>query len=273
MSTPQPAENLKTIHTHVSGVLRALGESPSEISASDDPDTRALKTALRERQLKDREEFIKVYQPAIMAYIQGVLSKFIPGDRNMPDHVSTVWSNLVDRFLQGKLRSFKHTGEEGSFRAWIRRVISNDCKRYLKKMKDTIGGKQIISLPEDFDPEYFDSEDQTLEEVLRETVIERAYEAMEDDGLYGVAVLFAAERDGKFTTEELAEHLTEKSGKTVSKDAAKKRLERGRQLFAQTLIEQVAKLDDSNDLERIEETLIELKLLGNCKRALGDLRS
>ena len=95
---------------------------------------------------------------------------------------------------------------------------------------------------------------------------------MEDDGLYGTAVLFAAERCGEFTSEELAEHLSKKSGKTISVDAAKKRLERGRELFAQTLLEQVAKLDGTDDFDRLEETLIELNLVANCKKALAAMR-
>ena len=272
MPTNQTANNhLKHIKTHVSGVLGALGEPPSEVSVHDDPETRSRKIATREKQLRDREEFIKIYQPAIMAYIRGVLSKFLNDSSNMPEHVSAVWANLVDKFLQGKLKSFKHSGEEGSFRAWLRTVISNDCKQYLRKHKNANGNGGVTSL-DGLDLEDPVAEDRTLELVLRETVIERAYQTMEDDGLYGTAVLFAADRAGEFTTAELAEHLSRQCGKTITHDAAKKRLARGRMLFAQAVIEQVAKLDDSSDLSVIEETLIDLRLHRNCKKALQAMR-
>ena len=272
---------------------RAFGEQGK--LAANDPETLAKAEELRKKIMRDREEFIKLYQPASMNYARGVLVRLskrwsIPVD--IEQDVPAVWSNLVLRLLEGKFTSFQHRGSEGSFRAWLRRVIATECKGYLEEQGRVLGKrgpKNASALGDDIDPEFFDPDDRTLETTLRGTLISKTYETMEEAGLYGAAVLHWEKRKRK-TNEineeaalsskderkadevsenglvaDLAAHLTQVSGKTIRPDNAKKYLERGRDLFAENFIDQVAKydgmFDGKYDVERIEETLIELEFL------------
>lgn len=269
-----PPSNLGKIQTHVSKIERAFGKAEKSGEQAQEQENYLAESM--EQIMRDREAFIKLYQPAAMSYIRGVLVRISSTNSpSLADDVGAIWSNLVTRLLEGNFSSFKHTGKQGSFRAWLRRVIANECKQHQRAHAHTLGKKgpkHAVPLNDEVDPETVDAEDRSLEQALRKTVIQRAYEALEDDGLNGVAVLFSAQRGGAFTSQELADHLSAKSGKTFSADAAKKRLQRGRELFAQNLLEQVALLDGTDDLDRIEETLVELDLMGNCRKALAARR-
>lgn len=294
-SSSTPPSNLRSerLSSHVSALERAFGEQGK--LAANDPETLAQAEELRKKIMRDREEFIKLYQPASMNYARGVLVRLskrwsIPVD--IEQDVPAVWSNLVLRLLEGKFTSFQHRGSEGSFRAWLRRVIATECKGYLEEQGRVLGKrgpKNASALGDDIDPEFFDPDDRTLETTLRGTLISKTYETMEEAGLYGAAVLYWEKRKRK-TNEineeaalssngekkaddvsekglvaDLAAHLTEVSGKTIRPDNAKKYLERGRDLFAENFIDQVAKydgmFDGKYDVDRIEETLIELEFL------------
>lgn len=295
----EPQSKLKQIQTHISRIERAFGEV-DDIDPKD-PEARAKAEEFKKQAMKDREEFIKLYQPAAMNYARGVLIKLAkqwnaPFDVNQD--VPAVWSNLVLLLLDGKYTSFKHKGIEGSFRVWLRRVIANECKGYLMDQGRVLGKrgpKNAAPLSAEADPETFDPEDRTLEATMRGTLISKTYATMEEAGLYGEAVLFwekhnsaknaakeqlaiegdtedasaelAASKDARLN-QELAIYLSEVSGKTIAPDNAKKYLERGKDLFARNFIDQVAKFDGmfdgAYDVDRIEETLIELEFL--CKQ-------
>ena len=260
----------------LSGIERAFDSSKDIQPPSLKPSEPSLTEDFIDPLLKDREEYIKMYQAAVMSYIRSLLKRASVDQVDLSQEVGVVWSNLVKRLLSGNFKSFRQTKNEKSFRAWIRPLIHAECKTHLQ-LKNPDG------TPLDFDTRSVQdqeneqsnltSSDRTLEEVLRKTVIDRAYNEIEGDGLYGAAVLFAAKKTEGFTYEELANHLSEKGGKPVTVEASKKRLQRGRELFAQTLIEQAARLDGTEDLDRIEVILVELDLLAHCKKALANLRA
>lgn len=294
-SNIDPPSNLrsKRLSSHVSALERAFGEQ--EKLAANDPESLAKAEELRRKIMRDREEFIKLYQSASMNYARGVLvrlSKRWSFSVDIEQDVPAVWSNLVIRLLEGKFTSFQHRGSEGSFRAWLRRVIATECKGYLEDQGRILGKrgpKNASALGDDIDPEFFDPQDRTLEITLRGTLISKTYETMEEAGLYGEAVLYWERRKRKLNemkeaaalssegekkadalsdtglVADLAAHLTEASGKTIRPDNAKKYLERGRDLFAENFIDQVAKydgmFDGKYDVNRIEETLMELEFL------------
>jgi DNA-directed RNA polymerase specialized sigma24 family protein len=273
MSNKDQPNRMDSQDRTLSGIERAFDSSldiqppdrePSPIEAIMDP------------VLKDREEYIKMYQPAVMSYIRSLLRHAAIDPNDLSREVGVVWSNLVNRLLSGDFESFRQTKNEKSFRTWIRRLIHSECNTRLQMNNSRSGDAEFDSGDHpDQECELADSAatDRTLEEVLRKSVIDLAYDEIKDDGLNGAAVLFATQRSEGFTFEELAEHLTEKGGRTITVDAAQKRLQRGRELFAQTLIEQAARLDGTEDLDRITVTLVELELMAHCKKALAHLRS
>jgi hypothetical protein len=290
-----PPSNLNSVRlsSHVSALERAFGSKTDVVSM--DPETLAKAEELEKQAMKDRGEFIKLYQYAAMNYARGVLvkqSRRLGIQVHVEQDVPAVFSNLAFRLLQGKFKSFRHTGNEGSFRVWLRRVISNECKGYLVGQGRILGSKgprNVTVIDDDIDPEFFDPEDRALETTLRGMLIKKAYETMEEAGLYGEAVLYWEKLKRKIDevkdnsnlsiestdqmdnvaekslVDELATHLSTVSGRPVSQSNAKKHLERGKDLFANNIIDQVAKydgmIDREYDADRIEETLIELEFL------------
>ncbi len=272
-SQPDPASNLNYQATHISGIERAF-DSSLDIQPPDREPSRIK--AILDPVLKDREEYIKMYQPAVMSYIRSLLRHAAIDPNDLNREVGVVWSNLVNRLLSGDFESFRQTKNEKSFRTWIRRLIHSECNTRLQMNNSRSGDAECDSGDHpDQECQLADSAatDRTLEEVLRKSVIDLAYDEIKDDGLNGAAVLFATQSSEGFTFEALAEHLTEKGGRTITVGAAQKRLKRGRELFAQTLIEQAARLDGTEDLDRITVTLVELELMAHCKKALAHLRS
>jgi DNA-directed RNA polymerase specialized sigma24 family protein len=307
MTHIDPPSNLqsKRLSSHVSALERAFGEKAEPVA--NDPETFAKLEELKKKIMRDREEFIKLYQPAAMNYAGGVLVRLskrwsIPVD--IEQDVPAVWSNLVLRLLEGKFTSFQHRGSEGSFRAWLRRVIATECKGHLEDQGRVLGRRgprNASAVEHDIDPECFDPDDRTLETTLRGTLISKTYETMEEAGLYGEAVLHWEKRKRKINEKkdqaalssegenmgdevaeqglvvDLASHLTDVGGKPISHDNAKKYLERGRDLFAKNFIDQVAKydgmFDGEYDVDQIEETLVELEFLEKQKtgkKGVGD---
>jgi RNA polymerase sigma factor (sigma-70 family) len=266
-SPPSSVLNMKQLETHVSRVERAFG-------------TKTKASELGKHQwhqlVADREEFIKLYQPAAMGYIRGVIVRLTGGGDALDDDVHEVWSNLVTRLLEGAITSFEHRGNVGSFRNWLRRVIANECKAHLNA-RNRIQDPPISSMTEEaIDPsqvDHLDPADDPLVEVLRKTIIAKAYEALQEDGLNGAAVLFVARHQCQCSTAELAAHLSQKSGRPVKVDAAKKRLQRGRELFAQNLVDQIARIERTYSPDRLEEAAIELGLHVYCKRVIAQRRS
>ncbi len=278
-----PPSNLQStrLASHISALERAFGVHAEHVG--NDPEAIAKAEELKRKISRDREEFIKLYQLAAMNYSRGVLVRLskrwnVPVD--VVQDVPGVWSNLVTRLLEGRFTTFQHRGTQGSFRAWLRRVIATECKAYIEdqcRILGKNGPKNASVLSDEIDPEFIDPEDRTLEITLRATLISKTYETMEDAGLYGAAVLYwekqKSSKDKKTTDEaaergmvaDLAAYLSEISQKEISPVNARKYIERGRDLFARNFIDQVAKydgmFDGEYDVDRIEETLIELDFL------------
>ena len=67
---------------------------------------------------------------------------------------------------------------------------------------------------------------------------------------------------------QMAERLSARQGRPYTENAVRKLLHRARNLFADLLVEEVARSLGTSDQEALEQELIDLDLLDYCRSAL-----
>lgn len=238
-----------------------------------DPEARGAIEAARAQQRQIREQAIKRYQVACMAYIGAMLRK--------PDAVTDVWERVVDKWLEGKLSGFRPVSKDGnpqSFRVYLKTVLRNEVFAYGREQKNE-AQHGPIRMDSAYDPA--DSLEATASEAfdrgIQDTVIHRALESVrQEDTLYfetlKVLMNAVASEIKAPKSKELAEILSKLSGKKISEDNARKMKERARQLFSRKIIEQVQMFIDDKDLVKVEAALRDWNLIAYCEKALNELR-
>lgn len=279
----QELSRFEYIPTEISNVYAGLGAGPSEMRDTDTLEDKVRKLQETEKQKKAREKLIKVYQTATMSYVGAVLKRKLAGrvqDRDSiisMDDVSAVWSDLVRKIYNGELKSFGRNGEAVSFRKFFKQVIRNACTAYLSGSWK-IARKNVSSLPDNFQPvaepdDYIDADAEVFERDFRTVILEKSYSRLQQKYPdYYQALTLVNEADD-LSAETLADRLSEITGQPVTAASARKKRERAKLYVAEAIIQVVGEIEDNNDLDHIENTLVELKMLYlPCKQVLKEFR-
>lgn len=262
-----PELQIDRIVSEISGILRAIGDPVPRPATTDDPDSRQRQIEAFERQLSERERFLKRYQPAIMAFIRTILA-----DANAS---AVVWDSFVAKWLSGGLAKFDPS--KGSFRKYLKTILRNDCRAYWRCAPRE---RNEIQLATEFDHEeklHSDAGD-AFDRQLRDSILRRAIQAVgEADPRFHVIVEFmthAVSHDGKKPDiESIRHHLELVTGRDYSQANTRQLKKRAKDCLAEKLIEQTGLMIDSCVISEIEETLSELELLRFCQKTIADIRN
>jgi RNA polymerase sigma factor (sigma-70 family) len=261
----QQEQSIESTHRFISrivteaGIQHALERAIDPPSDMDDEATKQSKLEAIARQRTERERFLKRYQVAILGYLGVYLRD--------ADAVSDVFDKFVDKWLDGKLRGYDPTR---SFRLYLKEVLRNDVYSYWSsKGKQRKQGQ--VRLDTNYEQE--DQLDRTASELfdrnLGDEILEEALEALGPGHPNHQVLTFF--KDAAIAGKEKPSYDDLSSTLGKSAQATRQVVSRARKEYAKKIIEQVIQLIKSQDLNLIRETLIDLKLLPYCQKALDEM--
>jgi RNA polymerase sigma-70 factor (ECF subfamily) len=110
--------------------------------------------------------------------------------------------------------------------------------------------------------------DQAFDQACREDLLARAWDALADAHPTFYAVLRFKAEHAQMPYAEVAAQLGRQLGKPLTADGVRQAMHRARELYADLLVEEVARSLESPTLERVTEELGDLNLLTYCQPAL-----
>ncbi len=241
------------------GIQHALERAIDPPIDTDDEATKQSKLESIARQRTERERFLKRYQVAILGYLGVYLRD--------ADAVSDVWDKFVDKWLDGKLRGYD---PNRSFRLYLKEILRNDVYSYWgSKGKEKKQGQ--VRLDTNYEQE--DQLDRTASEAfdrnLSDEILEDALEALGPGHPNHQVLTFFKDAAIAGNAKPSYDDLSSALGKSA--EATRQIVHRARKEYATKIIEQVIQLIKSRDLNLIRETLIDLKLLPYCQKALDEM--
>lgn len=227
------SNRLSQIHTHWSGVIKAHQTGDAAARA--------------------RNELAHRYLGAIHRYILGAV-------RN-EDLAADLTQEFGLKLVTGAFASA--SPERGRFRDFIKTAVRNLITDYHRRRKP-------VNLPEDFPELEARQEQDDFSQQWRQELFDRTWEALshvekQTGQPFHLAMRLKAEN---LRSAQIAERLTQETGKATNEVAVRKLVQRAREQFAQLLWDEVARSIQSNDPQLIEEELIDLQMYEQCKPAL-----
>ena len=174
------------------------------------------------------------------------------------------------RFLKGSF--LRYDPSLGRFRDYVKQAVRNlmiDYHRQKGKVKhlDTNLEMNLV------DPSGSDDFDQQIIEAWRDDLLDRAWNALlsfeEQTGQPYHTVLQFRVMHPKETSAQMAAGVSPKLGRTISAGAFRQLLQRAREKWAGSLIDEVKVSLKSPTRENLEEELADLRLLHLCKPVLS----
>ncbi|MEY3172141.1 MAG: hypothetical protein RLZZ436_54 [Planctomycetota bacterium] len=253
-----------THKTHVRiSISPPIPQPPSDLS----PEQQREMEEARQLQRRAREREIQRYQPASTAYLNAMLKN--------ADRAAAVWESVIDKWLAGKLNNYDPAQ---SFRLYLKAVLRNEVFTFSRKRRQQ-AERTVLQLDEEYDAagSLENSASEAFDKKLRDDLIERTLSAIRMDNALHYEVIrllmtAAATGSAQPASKELAEYLSRESGNSVSEESARQIKFRARERFPRELIRQVQLLIQSDDLDRVEETLSDLGLLEFCEKTLRKMR-
>jgi RNA polymerase sigma-70 factor (ECF subfamily) len=197
----------------------------------------------------------------------GAIYRYILGAVRDPHKADDLAQEFAIRLVRGAFR--RATPERGRFRDFVKTAVRNlitDDKRRVKphQMNDNV--------PEPVAVEESPPGDDTFIERWREELINRAWEGLavveKQSGQPYHTVLRQKADNPELRSAQIAERLTQSSGKPINEVAVRKLVQRSREKFAELLLDEVGRSIQSTTRSEIEDELVALGLLEYCKPAL-----
>ncbi len=219
---------------------------------------------------QDSADAVRAAQEKLLRRYCGAIYRYLLGALRDPDAADELSQEFALRFVKGYFR--RANPERGRFRDYVKMALSNLITDYRKKK-----GSEAHSLP---DGSLGPATDESIhhvsdEEFLarwREELLNRAWEGLaalekRTGSLFHTVLRYRADH-AEATSEQTAAELGKQLGKPVTPANVRQTLHRAREKFADLLLEEVERSLETDDAERLEEELVELKLLPYCRTAL-----
>jgi RNA polymerase sigma factor (sigma-70 family) len=242
MSPESLNRRLGSITTMWSVVRRAHAENAEEAKAA-------------------QEHLVTRYEGAVRRYLLGALK-----DR---EAVDDLFQEFALSLARGNFR--KVDPQHGSFRGYVKRVLSHPIARHYKneKREQDNRKKREQQLPPTAAP---DPAEPSLDVSWREQLLTRCSALLAEADARGgspFAVVLRLRRDHPdVRSAQLAELLSEQLQRPVTPPAARQLLHRAREKYADLLVEEVADTLSDTTGDQLAEELIELGLYEYCRAAL-----
>jgi RNA polymerase sigma-70 factor (ECF subfamily) len=251
--------NLEDLLTHWSNVLRAR-QGDGDVAAA------------------ARNELLLRYHEAVRRYLLAKLH-----DEHV---VGQVYSNFALRILEADRLLQRANPERGRFRDYLKVVLRHMIADYFQEREREKRKQRPLTDGNDYEPVASGpegpEEDQHFVTCWRQELINQAWEALgqveQRSGQPYAALLRFQEEQPGLRSAQLAEQLTARLGRPFTAAGVRQLIHRGRELFGDLLVGEVARslqVDpaEPEGADRVEEELIELGLLFSyCKAALERCR-
>jgi RNA polymerase sigma factor (sigma-70 family) len=243
MSSDETSRRLSRIQTHWTAVFQAHGGQGGAVAEA-------------------KQELLLRYHGAVFRYLVAMLRD--------PVAAEELTQEFAVRFLRGDFR--RADPERGRFRDFLKTAVRRLAIDYWQRQARE---KQARPLPEESLLAGAASDagsDEAFLKGWREELLAHAWESLakfaEGTGSPCHAVLRFKTGHPEAHSAEMAAELGRQLGRTFSEAAMRQALYRARQVFADLLVEEVARSLGQADVERLEQELIELDLLDYCRLAL-----
>jgi RNA polymerase sigma-70 factor (ECF subfamily) len=225
------------------------------------PEVLAAKGGRDSRSDDARGQLLVRYHEAVYLYLLRKLGN--------PHAAGEVYSDFALRVLEDERLLRSVDPERGRFRDYLKTVLFRMAADYWRKQQKN----KTIDLP----PEWTDEEEQ-WQPIWKQELLNQVWKELEkveiNTGQPYASVVRLKEEQPELRSHHLAEQLSEKMGRSFTAENIRKIIQRGRELFADLLVAEVARtLKDTPDevitVQQIEDELIDLELyLSYCKEAL-----
>lgn len=229
-------------------------------------------TLLDEAKQKARDSESRAWASLIERY-RGAAHRYLIASTRDQDIAAELFQEFAIRFLRGDLH--RADASKGRFRDYLKICLSNLVNEHRRKIgrRPTTG---LEGTPEPAAPDSLPFEsDETFLSEWRKDLLDRAWQALEQTERETRAPYFTALRSRTdqpdLTSTALAELLTAnlKPQSPFTDAGVRKLLQRGREVFTDKLVEEVANSVPTRDRDRLEQELIDLGFFGYCQPALG----
>lgn len=223
-----------------------------------------------------RNELLLRYHEAVLRYLRTELR-----DDNAAD---AVYSNFALRVLEADRFLQRADPGRGRFRDYLKTVLKHMVADQYRERQRENRKRDPFSPEHDqaSDAAPIDEEDQRFLSCWRQELINKTWEALAQaekrTGQPYAVLLRLQEEQPELRSAQLAEHLTQKLGKPFTAVNVRKLVQRGRELFGDLLVGEVARSlqvnpAESEGADRVESELIDLGMLFSyCKAALERCR-
>lgn len=225
-----------------------------------------------------RNALLLRYVEVVLRYLRAVLRD--------PQAVDQVCSNFAVRVLESDRFLQNADPQRGRFRDYLKTVLQHMIADYYREQRRE--RKQRVDLNwdnnEPEDPASQSSEqDRQFARYWREELVKWVWHQLEQrdkkTGQRYAVLLRLQMQQSQLRSTQLAEQMTAKLGRPFTAAGVRQLLHRGREVFGELLVAEVARSlqvdpGDPEGCERVEQELIDLGLLFSyCKNALEQCRS
>lgn len=199
------------------------------------------------------------------------VKRYLLGATRNEDIADELFQEFALRFLTGKYSTAD--ADRGRFRSFLKTILFRLVAEHFRtKSRDKsvpMGSQMTDAVPDETEEVPPDAE---FNKVWGEELLKKAWESLaqleQRTGRPMFTVMQVKVENPNLRSNEIAEVVSERTGKEVSTANARVILHRAREQFADLLVDEVQQSLDTNDTDRIADELRDLNLYGYCKPAL-----
>lgn len=203
-------------------------------------------------------------QRVLLERYGGAIYRYLLAAVRDPHIADDLTQEFSYRLVKG---AFKHVDPgRGQFRMYIKTVLFRMVSEHRKNRAREPQGQLFESQAIEVANAGQDQTDQQWIESWRDELLARAWESLMANNAVFYAILKLKSENPKMGSAEMSERITAQIMKPMSADNVRQTLRRARDQFAAYLIDEVAGSLDDPSVEAVESELIDLKLLGYCRK-------
>lgn len=199
------------------------------------------------------------------------VKRYLLGATRSDDIADELFQEFAVRFLTGKYSTAD--ADRGRFRSFLKTILFRLVAEYYRtksRDKSVPMNSQLENVaPGEEDNSPLDAE---FNKVWGEELLKKAWEALalleQRTGRPMFTVMQVKVDKPELRSNEIAEVVSQRTGKEISTANARVILHRAREQFADLLVDEVQQSLDTNDVDRIADELRDLNLFAYCKPAL-----
>lgn len=192
-----------------------------------------------------------------------------------PQAAQELYSTFALKLIETDQLLRRANPERGSFRNYLKTSLHHMVVDHYRKINRERKVKPLSLDPAEHDiPD--EGNDPDFSSIWRQEMLNQTWKALEDNdkktGQVFYIVLRFQSDNPDLRAIQIAEQLGPKLGKTLTAESVRQTIHRGREKFAQLLMEEVDRSLNNPTFDELERELADLQLLTYCQKALEKRR-